>query len=300
VAGAVKRPAGALDGLPLPKPHTPRDFTQDGSGAAVAAAPRAQGHTARTPHTPARTARPASADRQDKKDSPGTTWPHSSLSLAIRVRAIAPEELRAFSGFCSGPDYTFAPSHPAAFEAWLRRYWETGRSCPEWCFVAERAGHYVAGVVYEGDARAHAVHVEHVRLPWRGDHLPLGRHLLHESLRELHESSTLDYVNAFLKTPPLGDRARSVRARLLEHAGFTLRRQQFYYVWEVGQSPDPQPRHPGAVVFRPLAEVGDDAWLDADRRIRQASLVPDMAAGARPPGAPLFPAGHVRSDEPQW
>lgn len=103
----------------------------------------------------------------------------------MRVRAIAPDELHTFATFNSGPDYTFAPSRPAAFEAWLRRYWDTRNSCPEWCFVAERDGRYVGSVVYEGEVGGRSVHVEHVRLPWRGGYLPLGRHLLRESLRLL-------------------------------------------------------------------------------------------------------------------
>ena len=74
----------------------------------------------------------------------------------VRVRAITPDEL-----------YTFAPPRAAAFAGWLRRYWDTGNSCPEWCFVAEQDGRYVGSVVYEGDVRGRAVHVEHVRLPWR-------------------------------------------------------------------------------------------------------------------------------------
>ena len=152
-------------------------LVQDVSGAAVASAPGTPGHTALTPPTPTGTgtARPATAERQAERGLPGTGRPRRSLSLSVRVRAIAPEELRAFAAFSSGPHYTFAPCHPAAFQAWLRRYWEVGSSCPEWCFVAERDGRYVASVVYEGDIRGRSVHVEHLRLPWRGDYLRLGR-----------------------------------------------------------------------------------------------------------------------------
>jgi hypothetical protein len=74
--------------------------------------------------------------------------------------------LRAFA-FSSGPHYTFAPCRPAAFEAWLRRYWEVGNSCPEWCFVAEHDGHYVASIGYEGD-------LSELREPPPGDHCDKG------------------------------------------------------------------------------------------------------------------------------
>ena len=217
-----------------------------------------------------------------------------------RVRAITPGELRAFSAFSSGPRYTFAPVRPATFEAWLRRYWETGNSCPGWCFVAERDGRYVASVVYEGDVRGRSVHVEHVRLPWRGGYLELGRCLLHESLRLLDAAHGLDYVYGFLKTPPLTERARAARSAFLERAGFTLRRQQLYYVWTLDKGGPPPPRHPGGVSFRSLAEVGGAGWIDADARVRQRSLVPEMAAGARRVGEPLFPPGHVLTDEPRF
>ena len=119
---------------------------QGASGAAITGAPSS------APHTSTGTAQPAAADR---------------------VRAIAPDELRAFAVYSCGPAYTFAPSRPAAFEAWLRRYWETGNSCPEWCFVAERAGRYVGSVVYEGDVRA--VRARRARAPPVAPRLPGAR-----------------------------------------------------------------------------------------------------------------------------
>ena len=91
-----------------------------------------------------------------------------------------------------------------------------------------------------------------------------------------------------------------MRRVLLEHAGFALRRQQLYYVWTPGEDGPPSPRHPGGVSFRSLAEVGETAWLDADTRVRQQSLVPEMAAGAPRAGEPLFPPGHVPTDEPRF
>lgn len=226
--------------------------------------------------------------------------PSALRAQDIRVRAITPGELHAFAGISSGPDYTFAPSRPSAFEAWLRRYWETGNSCPEWCFVAELDGRSIGSVVYEGDVRGHSVHVEHVRVPWRGDYLRFGGHLLRESLRILDARQRLDYVYGFLKTPPLTGRARAVRRALLEHTGFTLRRQQLYYIWIPGTDRPPAPRHPGGVRFRSLAEVGESAWLEADARVRLGALVPDIVAGARRRGEPLFPPGHVKSDELRW
>src|SRR5688500_4901416 len=119
------------------------------------------------------------------------------------VRAIAPDELQAFALFSCRPAYTFAPSRPGAFEAWLRALWDTGDSRPEWCFVAERGGRWVGSVVYEGDVRSRSAHVEHLHVPWRGEYLELGRHLLHESLRQLDARHGLEYVFGFLKAPPL-------------------------------------------------------------------------------------------------
>ena len=71
--------------------------------------------------------------------------PRPSSPSAVRVRTIAPDELHAFAVFSSRPVYTFAPSQPDAFEAWLKHYWETGNSCPEWLWEGNTPTGYAAG-----------------------------------------------------------------------------------------------------------------------------------------------------------
>jgi ribosomal protein S18 acetylase RimI-like enzyme len=209
------------------------------------------------------------------------------MTESLQVRAITRGELHAFAAFSSGAAYSFAPAQPEAFEQWLAGYWIRGVSRPERCFVAEdRAptGRFRGSVVYWGTREERSISVEHVRLQWDDpDHEDVGRTLLQRSMASIRDQpdavGPIDYVFTLLLSPPLDGREQRRRDRLLHHAGFVLKRQGFRYRRRRGAA---AARASGRLTFKTVAEVGEDAWLAADARVRHGSLDPTIQPQPRP------------------
>jgi RimJ/RimL family protein N-acetyltransferase len=187
----------------------------------------------------------------------------------VQVRSITREEIEPFSAFSSVHDRGFAPTEPGAFAEWLLDLWEWGGSQPERCFVAEEAGQLRGSVVYYADD---PVHVEHLALHWHNDYLDVGVPLLRHSLWQLRAHGVAA-AYAMLASPPLTEQERLQRAELLEQAGFTLTMQGLRWEW----LPDaPPPSGTGRLTFRTLAEVGEAAWNETERRVSLQSLDPTL------------------------
>jgi ribosomal protein S18 acetylase RimI-like enzyme len=208
------------------------------------------------------------------------------VTSSLHVRAITRAESRAFASFSSGAAYTFAPIQPEAFEQWLADFWTRGVSRPERCFVAEdptQAGRFRGSVVYWGTHEERSIIVEHLRLHWdEPDYEAVGRMLLHQSIVIVRDRpdpiGPIDYVFTLLFSPPLERQEQMRWDAFLRHAGFALKRQGLRYLRRRGAAM----REPTRLTYRSAAEVGEEAWVEADERVRRGSLDPTIEPRPRP------------------
>ncbi len=146
----------------------------------------------------------------------------------------------------------------------VRRYLETmfaaGSMRPEWCFVAENDGSPVGRVAFwtlPGMAASFALVLFDVL--WRENYREVGSALLGYALEEARRlgSRQIEHVLDDPPMPPQFQHRPVERIRLLEGAGFSLRRETDRFEWSGGETPAVADR----LSFRTLEEVGEDAFV---------------------------------------
>jgi hypothetical protein len=183
----------------------------------------------------------------------------------LRIRSVRADELDLF---------VEAGGLPQQHEE-VRRYVESmfaaGSMRPEWCFVIEEEG-WPLGRVALWTLPGMDEPLDLVLLDLRReDYLTTGTRMLRRALEEARNLGARE-VGHVLDAPPMWPQWQhhpEERAGLLERAGFTVGRETIRFEWRDDDSP-----HfvPGRLVFRPLAEVGEDAFVEAVVRVSEGTL----------------------------
>ena len=183
----------------------------------------------------------------------------------MRTRPVRADELDLFVE-AAGP-----PDHRQEVEQYLKSMFAAGSMRPGWCFVAEKEGRPIGRVAFwtlPGMEKPFALVL--LDLHWEGDYLGVGSVLLGDVLDEARRlgSGEIEHV---LDAPPMQPQFQhnpQKRAELLEGVGFALRRETDRFQWGGGAPPTAS----GRLSFRALEEVGEDAFVDAMRRVSEGTL----------------------------
>lgn len=161
----------------------------------------------------------------------------------MNVRAITVDELHLFAELSGDPHY---------FAQMVKGMWEAGETRPGWCFIIEQDGQVVGRVGYLViDNQPDVAGLFGWALPWDGDYLALGRHLIAESLAQLRPDgvrTVLRELNAVWATC-------DQQAEVLQAVGFSLLQEQCVYEYVASGA---EVAVPSRLTYRSLAEVDDD------------------------------------------
>jgi RimJ/RimL family protein N-acetyltransferase len=185
----------------------------------------------------------------------------------MHTRPVRADELDLFVGAAGSPD------HRREVGQYLESMFAAGSMRPEWCFVAQEEEEdlplgRVAFWTLPGMEEPFALVL--LDVPWEGDHVAVGKHLLEAVLGEARKlgAEEIEHVIDAPPMPPQFQHHAGKRAELLEGVGFAFRRETGRFEWR-GEDP---PAEPGRLSFRTLAEVGEDAFVEAMRRVSEGTL----------------------------
>jgi len=141
-------------------------------------------------------------------------------------------------------------------EAYLQTLLEQRCTRPEW-FVADGGSSAVLWSLPGGDLPSNVVLIE---TDWSDDALAAGRSLM-ARVHELAARLGAEELGHTVDSPPVAPQHQEhpeARVRLLEETGYELVRDGLRWLL-----PSPQDADDGPLTFRTIAEVGDDAFVDA-------------------------------------
>jgi RimJ/RimL family protein N-acetyltransferase len=177
------------------------------------------------------------------------------------------DELDLFVEAAGSPDYR------KEVEQYLQSMFAAGSMRPGWCFVArEKAEDSLLGRVafwtLPGMEEPFALVL--LDVPWDGDYIGVGARLLEDVLNEAR-SLGAEEIEHVLDSPPMQPQFQhhpEKRVELLQGVGFAFRRKTSRFEWRGGVIS----AVPDRLVFRDLEEVGEDAFVDAMRRVSEGTL----------------------------
>ena len=156
------------------------------------------------------------------------------------------------------------------------------KSCPEWCFVAEEGAQPIAWVgcrapdsCPQGEQKPETVIISALHLPWHDRFPEVGRPLLRESLSRLSETGAgkvrYDFSTAwfFADEPQFPDLFAAQRLQFALQAGMDLRQERINFAH---RGPLAARTAASLLQFRSLAEVGEQAYIDAIERVTVGTL----------------------------
>jgi len=184
----------------------------------------------------------------------------------MRTRPIRAGELDLFVEAAGQPD------HRKETEQYLESMFAAGSMRPEWCFVIQEGEAPPLGRVafwtLPGTEKPFALVL--LDVPWEGNHVGVGTRLLGDVSDEARRLGAED-IEHVLDAPPMQPQFQhhpEKRVEVLEGAGFAFRRETDRF-HRRGENP---PAVPGRLSFRTLEEVGEDAFVDAMRRVSEGTL----------------------------
>jgi RimJ/RimL family protein N-acetyltransferase len=183
----------------------------------------------------------------------------------MHTRPVRADELDLFVGAASSPD------HRKEVEHYLKSMFAAGSMRQEWCFVAEEGDRPLGRVAFwtlPGMKEPFALVL--LDVPWEGDYTGVGTRLLGDVLSEARTlgANEIEHVLDAPPMPPQFQHHPGRRIELLEGVGFAFRRETGRFEWCGGEPP----AVPGRLSFRTLEEVGDEAFVDAMRRVSEGTL----------------------------
>jgi GNAT superfamily N-acetyltransferase/RimJ/RimL family protein N-acetyltransferase len=184
----------------------------------------------------------------------------------MHTRPVGADELDLFVGAAGSLD------HRKEVEQYLQSMFAAGSMRPEWCFVAEEEEDRPLGRVafwtLPGMEEPFAIVL--LDVPWDGDYTGVGTRLLKDILDEARGlgATEIEHVLDAPPTPPQFQHHPERRIELLEGVGFAFRRETSRFEWRRGEPPAEH----GRLAFRAVEEVGDEAYIDAMRRVSEGTL----------------------------
>jgi predicted N-acetyltransferase YhbS len=184
----------------------------------------------------------------------------------MRIRPVRAEELDLFVEAGS-------PEHREEVVRYLKSMFAADSMRPEWCFVAQeeeedRPLGRVAFWTLLGMEEPFALVL--LDVPWDGDYMGVGTRLLEDALNEARALGAKE-IEHVLDAPPMRPQFQhrpEERVELLRSVGFAFRRETSRFEWRGGE-PNVEP---GRLSFRTLEEVGNEAFVDAMRRVSEGTL----------------------------
>jgi RimJ/RimL family protein N-acetyltransferase len=181
------------------------------------------------------------------------------------TRPVRADELDLFVGAAGSPD------HRREVEQYLESMFAAGSMRPGWCFVAEEEGRPLGRVAFwtlPGMEEPFALVL--LDVPWDGDYVGVGARLLGDVLNEARGlgAEAIEHVLDAPPMPPQFQHHPEKRVELLRSVGFVFRRETGRFEWRGGEPP----AVPDRLSFRDLEEVGEEAFVDAMRRVSEGTL----------------------------
>ena len=216
----------------------------------------------------------------------------------MRTRTVGADELDLFVEACG------APEHRREVKSYVEDMFAAGSMRPEWCFVLEDGEHAVGRVALwtlpKSEEPLDAVLLD---VPWNGEYLSLGELLLVEVLGEAGALGAHE-IGHVLDSPPMWPQFQQhpeERAELLGLAGFALKRETVRFKWRGATVPEAS----GRLEFRALADVGEEAFVDAVARVTEGTLDREMSEerekqGPREAAREFFGEEQAMEYEPGW
>jgi len=185
--------------------------------------------------------------------------------IEMHTRSVHADELDLFV------EAAGSPKHRREIEQYLQSMFAAGSMRPEWCFVAEGEGRLLGRVAFwtlPGIEEPFAVVL--LDVSGEGDYLYVGTRLLGAVLDEARRlgARNLEHV---LDAPPMRPQFQHYpekRVELLQSVGFAFRRETSRFEWRGGEAPAVSDR----LTFRTLEKVGEEAFVDAIRRVSEGTL----------------------------
>jgi RimJ/RimL family protein N-acetyltransferase/predicted N-acetyltransferase YhbS len=217
----------------------------------------------------------------------------------MRIRPVHAEELDLFVEAGS-------PEHREEVVRYLQSMFAAGSMRPEWCFVAQeeeedRPLGRVAFWTLPGMEEPFALVL--LDVPWVGDYMGVGAPLLEDALEEARVLGAKE-IEHVLDAPPMRPQFQHCpeeRVELLRSVGFAFRRETVRFEWQGGE-PNVEP---GRLSFRTLEEVGNEAFVDAMRRVSEGTLDREIREererlGPREAAREFFEDARRVKHEPSW
>jgi RimJ/RimL family protein N-acetyltransferase len=184
----------------------------------------------------------------------------------MRTRPVHAEDLDLFVE-------TGSPEHREEVIRYLQSMFTAGSMRPEWCFVTQeevedRPLGRVAFWTLPGMEEPFALVL--LDVPWDGDYMGVGARLLEDVLYKARSlgAKEIEHVLDAPPMPPQFQHRPEERVELLQSVGFVFRRETGRFEWQGGE-PNVEP---GRLSFRTLEEVGEDAFVDAMRKVSEGTL----------------------------
>jgi len=187
----------------------------------------------------------------------------------VHIRSIETEELPMFVSTATEPKYVGD----------IRQYVEDliakGAMRTDWCYLAERDDQPIGRAAFWTlPKRDQPLDLVLLDLPWQSESaFEVGAALLREMFRVASSlgATQLEYV---LDTPvqrPQWQTYPDSRASLLERCGFSSIRETLRFEFEPNET-EHRPSVDHELAFRSMADVGENAFVDAVRRVSADSL----------------------------
>jgi len=176
----------------------------------------------------------------------------------MNVRSITRDEIDKFTSLVD---------KSGEFKDTLTSLWESGESSPEWCFVAEEKGEFIARVSYwVFSSNPGEIHMLGLHLPWDGNYCEIGTKLLTQSLAQMRRRGA-DSLECRLysdSTTFLGE-----HKKLFELIGLSLTQEKWRFIRE---ETDRSIVISDRLVFKTLNDAGKDAFINAIQQVTEGTL----------------------------
>ena len=148
----------------------------------------------------------------------------------------------------------------------VRSFWKDGQSSPDWCFVAEDQGQPVGRVFFHSLSSPTELAMFGTYLHWQSDFFEPGKTLLGAALARLKETGVTSVDHAIYD---IYDPSPARQQELIESVGFRQYQEKRRFVWK---DPGAAVEVPARLAFRPLSDVGEDAFTRAVQRVTEGTL----------------------------
>jgi RimJ/RimL family protein N-acetyltransferase/GNAT superfamily N-acetyltransferase len=215
----------------------------------------------------------------------------------MHTRPLRTDELDLFVGA--------TPDHRREVEQYLENMFAASSMRPGWCFVAEEEGEGPVGRVafwtLPGMEEPFALVL--LDVPWDADYVGVGTRLLDEVLEKARAlgAEEIEHVVDYPPMRPQFQYFPERRVELLEGVGFAFRRETGRFEWRGGEPP----AVPGRLSFRTLAEVGEDAFVEAMMEVSEGTLDREIRGererlGAQRAAREFFEDARKVKHDPAW